>query len=145
MPKAVFSSQSRKQQLNVSSAAVTLSHSIPCCLLCWFLNWTTHRYDDGGMLKLTYSTAFTVSILSWAFMQFKEGYRASGNLDFGANTIRCVCGAQDFLSLAVVLLCVLTGCKVTTNCRPPARQHYFTEQTTEQSAGCCPSSHCPLS
>lgn len=45
-------------------------------------------YDDGGMLKLTYSTAFTVSLLSWAFMQFKDGYKASGNLDFGANTVR---------------------------------------------------------
>jgi len=40
------------------------------------------------MLKLTYSTAFTVSLLSWAFMQFKDGYKASGNLDFGANTVR---------------------------------------------------------
>jgi hypothetical protein len=47
------------------------------------------RYDDGGMLKVTYSTAFTVSLLSWAFMQFKEGYRASGNLDLSANTVRC--------------------------------------------------------
>ena len=46
------------------------------------------RYDDGGMLKLTYSTAFTVSLLSWAFSQFKGGYVASGNLDFGANTVR---------------------------------------------------------
>jgi hypothetical protein len=40
------------------------------------------------MLKITYSTAFTVSMLSWAFSQFREGYRASGNLDFGANTVR---------------------------------------------------------
>jgi hypothetical protein len=46
------------------------------------------RYDDGGMLKVTYSTAFTVSLLSWAFLQFKEGYRASGNLDLSANTVR---------------------------------------------------------
>lgn len=50
------------------------------------------RYDDGGMLKITYSTAFTVSLLSWAFSQFKEGYRASGNLELGANTVRCAPG-----------------------------------------------------
>jgi hypothetical protein len=47
------------------------------------------RYDDGGMLKVTYSTAFTVSLLSWAFAQFKAGYRSTGNAEFGANTIRC--------------------------------------------------------
>ncbi len=46
------------------------------------------------MLKITYSTAFTVSLLSWAFMQFKEGYRTSGNLDFGANTVRCALRSQ---------------------------------------------------
>ena len=53
------------------------------------------------MLKITYSTAFTVSILSWAFSQFKEGYRASGNLDFGANTVRCALpeAASDCLQL----------------------------------------------
>jgi hypothetical protein len=64
------------------------------------------RYDDGGMLKITYSTAFTVSMLSWAFSQFKEGYRASGNLDFGANTIRYAAlqaqsGGADVLRLII--------------------------------------------
>lgn len=48
----------------------------------------SHRYDDGGMLKITYSTAFTVSLLSWALSQFKGGYKASGNLDLAANTVR---------------------------------------------------------
>jgi hypothetical protein len=42
------------------------------------------------MVKVTYSTAFTVSLLSWAFIQFKAGYSASATLDFGANTIRRV-------------------------------------------------------
>lgn len=46
------------------------------------------RYDDGGMLKITYSTAFTVSLLSWALSQFGGGYKASGNLDLAANTVR---------------------------------------------------------
>lgn len=56
-------------------------------------------YDDGGMLKLSYTTAFTVSMLSWAFYEFKGGYRASGNADFSANTIRW--GADYLMKVSV--------------------------------------------
>lgn len=45
-------------------------------------------YDDGGMLKLSYTTAFTVSMLSWAYTSFKDGYKSTENGEFGANTIR---------------------------------------------------------
>lgn len=45
-------------------------------------------YDDGGFLKISYSTATTVMMLSWSFIEFKGGYKSSDNLDFGANTIR---------------------------------------------------------
>jgi len=31
-------------------------------------------YDDGGMLKLSYTTAFTVSMLSWAYCGSSGGY-----------------------------------------------------------------------
>lgn len=55
-------------------------------------------YDDGGMLKLSYSTAFTVSLLSWAYYEFKDGYVASSNVDLGANTIRW--GADYLLKAA---------------------------------------------
>lgn len=56
-------------------------------------------YDDGGMLKLSYTTAFTVSMLSWAFYEFKGGYKASGNADFSANTIRW--GADYLMKVSV--------------------------------------------
>jgi hypothetical protein len=56
-------------------------------------------YDDGGMLKLSYTTAFTVSMLSWAYYEFKGGYRSSGNVDFGANTIRW--GADYLMKVSV--------------------------------------------
>eukprot|EP00879_Flechtneria_rotunda_P009977 GHRR01010433.1.p1 GENE.GHRR01010433.1~~GHRR01010433.1.p1 ORF type:complete len:1225 (+),score=296.26 GHRR01010433.1:1011-4685(+) len=55
-------------------------------------------YDDGGMLKLSYTTAFTVSMLSWAYSEFKNGYVSSGNVEFGANTIRW--GADYLLKVA---------------------------------------------
>jgi hypothetical protein len=56
-------------------------------------------YDDGGMLKLTYTTAFTVSMLSWSYAEFKSAYKNSGNGDFGANTIRW---GADYLMKASV-------------------------------------------
>ncbi|WIA15640.1 hypothetical protein OEZ85_002267 [Tetradesmus obliquus] len=56
-------------------------------------------YDDGGMLKLTYPTAFTVSLLSWAYWEFKQGYAASDNLEFGANTIRW---GADYLNTVAI-------------------------------------------
>eukprot|EP00878_Enallax_costatus_P000276 GHUV01000347.1.p1 GENE.GHUV01000347.1~~GHUV01000347.1.p1 ORF type:complete len:1266 (+),score=343.56 GHUV01000347.1:286-4083(+) len=56
-------------------------------------------YDDGGMLKLSYTTAFTVSMLSWAYYEFKGGYKSSGNVDFGANTIRW--GADYLMKVSV--------------------------------------------
>jgi hypothetical protein len=56
-------------------------------------------HDDGGMLKLSYPTAFTVSLLSWAYWEFKNGYVTSDNLEFGANTIRW---GADYLSTVAV-------------------------------------------
>jgi hypothetical protein len=56
-------------------------------------------YDDGGMLKLTYPTAFTVSLLSWAYWEFKQGYVTSDNLESGANTIRW---GADYLNTVAV-------------------------------------------
>lgn len=56
-------------------------------------------YDDGGMLKLSYTTAFTVSMLSWAFYEFKGGYKSTGNVDFSANTIRW--GADYLMKVSV--------------------------------------------
>lgn len=57
-------------------------------------------YDDGGMLKLTYSTSFALSLLAWAYSDFRAGFHASGNADFGANTIRW--GADYLLRAAAV-------------------------------------------
>lgn len=51
------------------------------------------------MLKLTYPTAFTVSLLSWAYWEFKQGYAASDNLEFGANTIRW---GADYLNTVAI-------------------------------------------
>jgi hypothetical protein len=56
-------------------------------------------YDDGGMLKLSYPTAFTVSLLSWAYWEFKQGYISSDNVEFGANTIRW---GADYLNTVAV-------------------------------------------
>ncbi|KIZ03555.1 hypothetical protein MNEG_4408 [Monoraphidium neglectum] len=56
-------------------------------------------YDDGGMLKLSYTTAFTTTMLSWAYWEFKQGYKVGGNSDFGANTIRW---GADYLMKASV-------------------------------------------
>jgi endoglucanase len=56
-------------------------------------------YDDGGMLKLSYSTAFTTSMLAWAYWEFKQGYKVGGNTEFGANTIRW---GADYLMKASV-------------------------------------------
>lgn len=64
----------------------------PLAEVCWVL-------PVGGMLKLSYTTAFTVSMLSWAYYEFKGGYVASGNLEFGANTIRW--GADYLMKVAV--------------------------------------------
>eukprot|EP00882_Tetradesmus_deserticola_P029366 GHRQ01032889.1.p1 GENE.GHRQ01032889.1~~GHRQ01032889.1.p1 ORF type:complete len:126 (+),score=30.02 GHRQ01032889.1:536-913(+) len=54
----------------------------------------------GGMLKLSYSTAFTVSMLSWAYYEFKAGYKTASSVDFGANTIRW---GADYLLKAAAL------------------------------------------
>ena len=56
-------------------------------------------YDDGGMLKVSYSTAFTVSMLSWAYYEYKAGFKSSGNLEFGATTIRW---GADYLMKATI-------------------------------------------
>lgn len=56
-------------------------------------------YDDGGMIKNAYTTAFTVSMVSWAYHEFKGGYQASSNVDFAANTIRW---GADYLMKAAV-------------------------------------------
>jgi endoglucanase len=56
-------------------------------------------YDDGGMLKLSYTTAFTTSMLAWAYWDFKQGYKVGGNTEFGANTIRW---GADYLMKASV-------------------------------------------
>jgi hypothetical protein len=50
------------------------------------------------MLKLSYTTAFTVSMLSWAYYEFKGGYKAASSVEFGANTIRW--GADYLLKAA---------------------------------------------
>jgi hypothetical protein len=51
------------------------------------------------MLKLSYTTAFTTTMLSWAYWEFKQGYKVGGNSDFGANTIRW---GADYLMKASV-------------------------------------------
>jgi hypothetical protein len=52
------------------------------------------------MLKLSYTTAFTVSMLSWAYYEFKGGYRSASSVEFGANTIRW---GADYLMKAAAL------------------------------------------
>jgi hypothetical protein len=52
------------------------------------------------MLKLSYSTAFTVSMLSWAYYEFKGGYRSASSVELGANTIRW---GADYLLKAAAL------------------------------------------
>lgn len=59
---------------------------------------------------MTYSTAFTVSMLSWAFTAFKGGFVASGNADFGANTIRW--GADYLLKAAITADSAAAGSSV---------------------------------
>lgn len=62
------------------------------------------------MLKLSYSTAFTVSMLSWAFYEFKGGYESSNNAEFGANTIRW--GADYLMKVSVTNYTSTTGTTV---------------------------------
>ena len=91
-------------------------------------------YDDGGMLKLSYTTAFTVSMLSWAYYEFKGGYKSSNNVDFGANTIRW---GADYLMKASVTNITSAG---------TAMQPIFVAQVSKQwwcwalhTPGQCPS------
>ncbi len=64
------------------------------------------------MLKLSYTTAFTVSMLSWAYYEFKGGYVASENLEFGANTIRW--GADYLVKVAATNVSSTGGTTTTT-------------------------------
>jgi len=50
-------------------------------------------------LKVSYTTAFTVSMLSWSYFNFKEGFKASNNLEFGANTMTL---GADYLLKATI-------------------------------------------
>jgi hypothetical protein len=50
-------------------------------------------YDDGGMLKLSYTTAFTVSMLSWSYYEFRSGFVDSNNGDMvrPPPSMQCCC------------------------------------------------------
>jgi hypothetical protein len=82
------------------------------------------RYDDGGLVKVSYTTAFTVSMLSWAYFNFKDGFKASNSLDFGANTIRW---GADYLMKATI--------NSTRGAAGPAQTVFVTQVSTQVGGG----------